>query len=72
MSKPFYESNETLRIAAEIVHDLASEYEYRGDQDYVPTEGERAMLEDFGCFLIGEVEQRLLAARTRRSEPEGE
>lgn len=28
------------------VNAYASEYEYRGDQDYVPSEGERAMIED--------------------------
>ncbi len=28
------------------VNDYAASYEYRGDQDYVPTDGERAMIED--------------------------
>jgi hypothetical protein len=40
------------KTASEILHDLLEDYEFRGDTDHVPTDGERTMLEDFGLGLI--------------------
>lgn len=40
-----------------IINDYTGVYELRCP-DYTPTEGERQMLEDFGCGLITELEDR--------------
>lgn len=56
-SRPLYAtpraaSDARVRELREVVMGHLEDYEFRGDVDHVPTEGERTMLEDFGWGLV--------------------
>lgn len=39
-------------------HQFAQEYEFRGDTDYTPNDGERTMIEDAICGYLAAIEER--------------
>ncbi|WP_293880512.1 hypothetical protein [Sphingomonas sp.] len=55
-------------VARPSVNEYASNYEYRGDQDYVPTEGECAMIEDAIEGYLSLCETALAASHSPNSE----
>lgn len=51
-------------------HSYAQEYEFRGDGgDYVPTDGERTMIEDAICGYLGELAEAHLALAAKEQQP---
>ena len=44
-----------IELMSALVNNEAKEYEWRGDQDYSPTDDERAMLADFGAGLLDHI-----------------